>query len=153
MSMPQRLRDSPPMPHDEIKKLLQGGHADKIETETGQLPLHAALLSKQYGYAILKDMLNAYPESAKIKDQLWRLPLHCALEGTPVSTEFIKLLIGTYPAAAMMVDTKMYLPLHVAMETSPAPPIQVVSALLDGCGGANSAWPAAPASRTGRQAE
>jgi hypothetical protein len=118
------------MSHEEIKKLLPHT-AKEMDTDTGQLPLHTAILSKKYPHHVLVDILEAYPEAAKIRDKLWRLPLHCALEGTPAPSEFVLHLIRTYPSAAMLVDTQMYLPLHVAMESSPAAPIEVVKALLE----------------------
>ncbi len=116
--------------HQEIKLLLSLGHAQEIDAESGQLPLHTAILCKKYACEVLVDILEAYPSAAKIKDKLWRLPLHCALQDTPAQTEFILRLIATYPHAAMMVESCMYLPLHLAMQSFPAAPMEIVQALL-----------------------
>jgi hypothetical protein len=118
------------MAREELRELLSQGFGRLLEHETGQLPLHIALATKQYSHDVLVDILEAYPDAASIKDKVWRLPLHCALEGTPAPTEFILRLIETYPDAAMMADTRMYLPLHVAMESTPSAPIEVVQGLL-----------------------
>ena len=65
------------------------------------LPLHLALGCRQVvPESICSDLLEAYPESARVADRAGKLPLHYVAEFNSCSVVVFKMLLDYYPEAA-----------------------------------------------------
>jgi hypothetical protein len=62
------------------------------------------------------ELLNAYPEAAKVADAKGCLPLHSAIKSN-APLLFTRSLLNAYPEAAKVADAKGCLPLHSAINS------------------------------------
>jgi len=102
-----------------IKRILQIA-PDTIKLKCGNgdfpLPLHAAC---HYcaSYDVIKLLLDAYPEAAKVQNYRLDLPLHLALT-LKAPSDAIKILLEAYPEGPKIQNMDGILPLHFACERS-----------------------------------
>jgi ankyrin repeat protein len=110
-----------------VKRILQlAPDTIKLRCSTDSpLPLHAAI-EAQASYGVIKLLLNAYPEAARVQDAFLKLPLHLALKSKN-NFSIIKILLEVYPEGVKVEDNIGSLPLHYAVWSS----FDVVKLLLD----------------------
>ena len=79
--------------------------------DNGQLPLHIACEEEQNS-EVIKALIRAHPNSAKVKDTNGKLPLHYACNKWQ-NDEVIKALIKAYPAGIVVEDKEGKMPVNV----------------------------------------
>jgi ankyrin repeat protein len=97
-------------------------HAAKLINSDGDTALHLAV-DHECENAILKLIMKAYPDSAKVQNDLGLLPLHtaCYLKNESHATEIVELLLKEFPGAVNVASSSGLLPAHYAAEySSPA---------------------------------
>lgn len=77
------------------------------------LPLHYACLH-QASPAVVRYLVETYPEAARVTNARHQTPLHCACRSADCQLEVVELLVQHYPTAAQLADLEGYTPFHLA---------------------------------------
>lgn len=98
-----------------------------IADSSGELPLHWAAHSN-FDIAIVKRLVEEYPDSVRLANQDGNLPLHIAIKSR--NPETVKYLLNLYPEACQVTDSLGWLPLHYAVNGTPEPDREILELCL-----------------------
>jgi ankyrin repeat protein len=87
-----------------------------VKDHDGKLPIHLAC-NNGSNEALVRLLIDKYPESLKEKDKSQSIPLHYAAARRMAKTDTLKLLVERYPEGVHSPDMDGRLPLHHAVET------------------------------------
>jgi ankyrin repeat protein len=103
-------------------------------TPNGALPLHLACA--RYDTAIVRYLVDCFPESIQHRDNQGRFPLQHALEAQRPQPDMVQLLLEHYPIVLSFLDEEGYLPLHRILEKGRTRYDSIVELLVHYCPGA-----------------
>jgi ankyrin repeat protein len=97
------------------------------ETAYHRTPLHVACMNHARR-AIIKTLLEHFPDAAEMRDDMKRLPIHYAIANS-ASISTLQLLLNQFPDSCKVADHRGWLPLHLACGVRAS--VHVVELILD----------------------
>lgn len=101
----------------------------------GALPLHHATHAVPPSIAVIRTLLQLYPDGARIADKAGYLPLHWAVNSANAKVEIVRLLLKAYPDGAKKACNGGSLPLHWCVDRD-KPLLPIVEELTNAFPGA-----------------
>ena len=107
-----------------------GNQDDRLALESGRTPLHFASENKAMKWDILRVIIDANPEAAKLLDGFGMSPLHHLAENPKVTAMAFRVMVKAHLAATKVEDFHGNTPLMTALQSRV--PLSALEGLLSG---------------------